>query len=83
MRKLILSLSAIAVAAMPVAASAASNSAASLSTTKSVRAASSTGKKSHFADVSGSGLLIIAIAAVAVGGGLYMAIDNDDNSDSN
>jgi hypothetical protein len=33
--------------------------------------------------VAGGGFIIVALAAVAVGGGLYMAIDGDDNSDSN
>jgi hypothetical protein len=70
-----------ALIAAPVAASAASaNSATSLSVTKSVRASSPTDKKS---EVAGGGLLIIAAAAVAVGGALYLAIDGDDDSDSN
>jgi hypothetical protein len=70
-----------ALIAAPVAASAASaNSATSLSVTKSVRASSPTDKKG---EVAGGGLLIIAAAAVAVGGALYLAIDGDDDSDSN
>ena len=80
MRKIFLATVALAISAMPVAANAAANSAASLSVAKSVRAASPTAKKSKLA---GSGLIIVALAAVAVGGGLYLAIDNDDNSDSN
>ncbi|MBC3941480.1 hypothetical protein EQZ23_11595 [Sphingomonas sp. UV9] len=77
MRKFILAVSAIAAAAMPVAA----NAAATVSAAKSVRAGTSTTEDSK---VSGAGLLIVALAAVAVGGGLYMAIDGgDDNSDSN
>ncbi len=80
MRKIFLATAAIAISAMPVAANAAANSAASLSVAKSVRAATPTAKKSKLA---GSGLIIVALAAVAVGGGLYLAIDNDDNSDSN
>ncbi len=77
MRKFILAVSAIAAAAMPVAASAA----ATVSAAKSVRAGTSTTEDSK---VAGTGLLIVALAAVAVGGGLYMAIDGgDDNSDSN
>lgn len=80
MRKIFLATAALAISAMPVAANAAANSAASLSVAKSVRAASPTAKKSKLA---GSGLIIVALAAVAVGGGLYLAIDNDDNSDSN
>ncbi|MEG3165581.1 hypothetical protein U1701_13350 [Sphingomonas sp. PB2P19] len=80
MRKTILALSAVAFAAMPVAATAAEHPAASLSVAKSVRAATPTAKKSK---AGGTGMLIIAAAAVAVGGGLYLAIDGGDNSDSN
>ena len=80
MRKILLSAAALSIVAMPVAANAAPTSAASLSVAKSVRAATPTAKKSKLA---GSGLIIVALAAVAVGGGLYLAIDNDDNSDSN
>jgi hypothetical protein len=71
----------LALVAAPVAASAApANSAASLSVSKSVRASTPATKQSKVAD---SGLLIVALAAVAVGGGLYLAIDGDDDSDSN
>jgi len=80
MRKILLSAAALSIVAMPVAANAAPTAAASLSVAKSVRAATPTAKKSKLA---GSGLIIVALAAVAVGGGLYLAIDNDDNSDSN
>ena len=80
MRKFALAVSAIAISAMPVAANAAANPAASLSVSKDTRAGTVSAKKSKLAD---SGLIIVAVAAVAVGGGLYMAIDNDDNSDSN
>jgi hypothetical protein len=81
MRKMILAVSTFAIAAMPVAASAATaNPAANLSVSKSVRAASPTAGKNKAAS---SGLFIVALAAVAVGGGLYLAIDGDDKSDSN
>ena len=67
--------------AAPIAVSAApANSASRLSISKSVRASSSTDEKNEAA---GGGLLIIAAAAVAVGGALYLAIDGDDDSDSN
>ena len=73
--------SAIAISDMPVAATAATNPAASLSVSKDVRAGAANTKKSKLA---GSGLIIVALAAVAVGGGLYLAIENkDNNSDSN
>jgi hypothetical protein len=81
MRKIILTLSALAVAVMPVAANAAAaNSAPGLSVSKPVRAATPTARKSKLA---GSGLIIVALAAVVVGGGLYLAIDGGDKSDSN
>jgi hypothetical protein len=67
--------------AAPVAANAASaNPASSLSTIQSARAGTPTVKKSKVAD---GGFIIIALAAVAVGGGLYLAIDDGDDSDSN
>ena len=67
--------------AAPVAANAApANPASSLSTIKSARAGTPTVKKSKVAD---GGFIIIALAAVAVGGGLYLAIDDGDDSDSN
>ena len=67
--------------AAPVAANAATaNPASSLSTIKSARAGTPTVKKSKVAD---GGFIIIALAAVAVGGGLYLAIDDGDDSDSN
>ena len=64
--------------AAPVAASA--KPASSLSTIKSARVGTPTVKKSKVAD---GGFIIIALAAVAVGGGLYLAIDDGDDSDSN
>lgn len=69
--------------AAPVVASAAPVSpAASLSVSKAVRTGSPVAKKSKIAGQ--GGVIIIALAAVAVGGGLYLAIDGDsDNSDSN
>ncbi len=64
--------------AAPVAASA--KPASSLSTIKSARVGTPTVKKSKVAD---GGFIIIALAAVAVGGGLYLAIDDGNDSDSN
>ena len=80
MRKFITAASALAFLALPVAANAAPNAAASLSVAKSTRAATPTAKKSK---VAGAGLAIVAVAAVAVAGGLYMAIDGGNDSDSN
>ena len=66
---------------MPILTNAAqTNSAASLSTVSSVRAGTPSAKKSKIAD---GGFIIIALAAIAVGGGLYLAIDDGDDSDSN
>ena len=69
--------------AAPVVASAAPVSpASSLSVSKAVRTSSPTANKSKIGG--DGGIIIIALAAVAVGGGLYLAIDGDsDNSDSN
>lgn len=71
----------LALIAAPVAASAApAPFAASLSVSKAVRTGTPTAKKSKVAD---GGLIIVAAAAIAAGGALYLAIDGDDNSDSN
>jgi hypothetical protein len=71
---------ATALVAAPVAA-APTNPAASLSVSKSVRAGAVTGKKDKLA---GSGILIAVLAAAAVGAGIYVAVDsNDDDADSN
>lgn len=71
----------LALVAAPVAASAApTNPATSLSVAKSVRTATPTANKSKLA---GGGFIIVALAAVAVAGGLYLAIDDGDDSDSN
>ncbi|WP_093396973.1 hypothetical protein [Sphingomonas sp. OK281] len=71
----------LALIAAPVAAIAApSASTSNIAVSQSVRAGTPTIKKSKAGD---GGLLIIALAAVAVGGGLYLAIDDGDDSDSN
>ena len=69
----------LALIAAPVAAIAAP-SASNVAVSQSTRAGTPTIKKSKAGD---GGLLIIALAAVAVGGGLYLAIDDGDDSDSN
>lgn len=69
----------LALIAAPVAAIAAP-SASNVAVSQSVRAGTPTIKKSKAGD---GGILIIALAAVAVGGGLYLAIDDGDDSDSN
>jgi hypothetical protein len=71
----------LALVAAPVAASAApANHASGLSVSKSVRIGSSATRKSNLA---GSGFIIVILAAVAVAGGVYLAVDGDDDSDSN
>lgn len=70
-------------AAAPVAAQKA-NPATSLSVAKSVRASSTPSGRSRLAGLGTSGLLIAAAAALAVGGGVYLATkDDNDDSDSN
>jgi ABC-type amino acid transport substrate-binding protein len=69
----------LALVAAPVAASAApANQASSLSVSKSVRAGSSATRKGELA-----GFIIVILAAVAVAGGVYLAVDGDDDADSN
>jgi hypothetical protein len=71
----------LALIAAPVAASAAPASpTSSLSVSKSVRAGAPTAKTNNLA---GGGFIVVILAAIAVGGGLYLAIDGDDDSDSN
>jgi hypothetical protein len=81
-KSLVMASAGLALVVAPVAASAApANAASALSVSKSVRASTPTAKKSNLA---GGSFIIIALAAVAVAGGLYLAIDGDDNnSDSN
>lgn len=81
MKSLAMASAGLALVAAPVAATAATtNSVSSLSVAQSARAGTPTAKKSNFA---GGGFIVIALAAVAVGGALYLAIDGDDDSDSN
>jgi hypothetical protein len=68
-----------ALIAAPVAAAPA-NPAATLSVAKSVRTGSASAKKSELA---GGGFIIAILAAVAVGVGIYVAVDSDDEADSN
>jgi uncharacterized protein HemX len=73
---------AAAAATMAVAPAVAApvNSAASLSVAKSVRTGSATAKKNNAA---GGGIIIALLAAAAVGVGIYVVADSDDNADSN
>jgi hypothetical protein len=60
------------------------NPAASLSVAQSARAGSVTAKDSQAAaGLAGSGLIIAAVAAVAVIVGIVLITDGDDDSDSN
>lgn len=83
MRHLMLLASVFAVAATPVIASEAplSSKAFGHSTAgKSVRAGSKSSARNGLAD---AGFIIVIAAALAVGGGIYLAIDGDDNANSN
>jgi hypothetical protein len=76
-RKYLAAVAATALAAAPVAAA----PAAKLSSAKSVRADSASDHKSKVAN---GGILIAVLAAAAVGAGIYVAVDkNDDDADSN
>lgn len=59
---------------------AAANPAASLSVAKSARANSPAAKKSN---LQGSGIFLAIGALAIIAGGIYLAVDDDDNSDSN
>lgn len=77
--KYLAALAATALAAAPVMAAPA-NPAATLSVSKSVRAGSVSAKKDKLA---GGGIIVAILAVVAIGAGIYVVADNNDNADSN
>lgn len=78
-RKYLAAVAATALVAAPVAAAPA-NSAASLSVAKSVRTGSASANKNELA---GGGVIIALFAVIAVGLGIYVVADSDDEADSN
>lgn len=85
MSKYFAALAATALVAAPVTA-APVNAASSLSVAKTVRSGSVTHDGGQLADSNGrrrGGFIVVLLAAVAVGLGIYVVADNDDNSDSN
>lgn len=85
MKKLILSVSTLALAIVPVAANAApagANSARSLSVAPAVRAGKSTAKSNKLA--AGASIVPLLIGAGIIAGATYLIIDHEnDDSDSN
>ena len=77
--KYMAALAATALVAAPVAAAPASNT-ANLSVSKSVRTATVSGTKSELA---GGGIIVAILAVVAIGAGIYILADSDDDADSN
>jgi len=77
--KYLAALAATALVAAPVMAAPA-NPAANLSVSKSVRAGSVSAKKNELA---GGGIIIAILAVVAIGAGIYVIADSDDDADSN
>lgn len=72
---------AVTLSASPVLAAPAANSASSLSVSKAVRASTPSGKKS---DLAAPGAIVgLILAAAVVAGGVIIAVDGDDDSDSN
>jgi hypothetical protein len=78
-RKYLAAVAATALVAAPVAA-APINPAATLSVAKSVRTGSASVEKNELA---GGGFIIAILAVIAVGVGIYIAVDSDDDADSN
>ena len=62
------------------AIAAAANPAASLSVAKSARASAPAAKKSN---LQGSGIFLAIGALAIIAGGIYLAVDDNDDSDSN
>lgn len=81
--KYLAALAATALVAAPVAA-APINAASSLSVAKSVRASTPSANGNELAGRRrGGGIIVFVLAAVAVGLGIYIVADKDDNADSN
>ena len=78
--KIMMAAAATMLVAAPVAAAPTSLS-NTTSVTKSVRAGSSTKDQARLAG--GSGIFIAVLAVVAIGVGIYIAVDKDDKADSN
>jgi hypothetical protein len=77
--KYLAALAATTLVAAPVVAAPA-NPATSLSVAKSVRASSASTKKNELA---GGGIIVAILAVVAIGAGIYIIADSDDDADSN
>ncbi|WP_085809400.1 hypothetical protein [Sphingomonas sp. TZW2008] len=82
MTKFLTSLSATALVLAPVAASAApaTSPAAKLSVAKSARAGTATAKADRLAGVS---IVPAILGALIIAGGIYLIVDDNDDSDSN
>jgi hypothetical protein len=77
--KYIAALAATALVAAPVLA-APVNPATNLSLSKSVRTGSASAKKNELA---GGGIIVAVLAVIAIGAGIYVVADSDDDADSN
>jgi hypothetical protein len=78
-KKYMAALAATALVAAPVVAAPAPAS-ANLSVSKSVRTGAASGTKSELA---GGGIIVAILAIVAIGAGIYIVADSDDDADSN
>jgi hypothetical protein len=76
--KYLMALAATALIAAPVAA--APLNAANLSVAKSVRSGSALANKNELA---GGGFIVAILAVVAIGAGIYIVADSDDDANSN
>jgi hypothetical protein len=77
--KYLAALAATTLVAAPVVAAPAT-SATSLSVAKAARAGSASTKKNELA---GGGFIVAILAVVAIGAGIYIVADSDDDADSN
>ncbi|RZL23004.1 MAG: hypothetical protein EOP64_08055 [Sphingomonas sp.] len=72
-------LAATALVAAPVVAAPAPTT-ANLSVSKSVRTGAVSGAKN---EIAGGGIIVAILAVVAIGAGIYILADSDDDADSN
>jgi hypothetical protein len=78
-KKLLAVLAATTLVAAPVVAAPAPT-AANLSVSKSVRTGAVSDAKS---EIAGGGIIVAILAVVAIGAGIYIFVDSDDDADSN